>query len=53
VRAPDPKKVLDSIWDEAVRSYNESVSEDVRRSTNYLADAFDAFIAQRRREANL
>jgi hypothetical protein len=53
VRAPDPKKVLDSIWEEAVRSYNESVSEDVRRSTNYLVDAFEAFIAQRRKEANL
>jgi len=36
-----------------VRSYNESVSDEVRRSTNYLSDAFEAFIAQKRKEANL
>jgi hypothetical protein len=51
VRASDPRKALETVWDEAVRSYNESVSDDVRRTTNYLVDAFDAFIAQKRREA--
>src|SRR5262249_46217744 len=51
VRSPDPRRVLDSIWEEAIRSYNESVSEEIRRNTNYLTDALEAFIAQKRKEA--
>jgi hypothetical protein len=52
-RSSDPRKALDTLWDEAMRTYNESVSEDVRRGTNYLADAFDALVQKTRKELNL
>jgi hypothetical protein len=52
VRSSDPRRAMDNIWEEAVRSYNESVPEDVRRNTNYLVEAFDAFITQKRKDAS-
>ena len=50
-QSPDPKRAMSSVWEEAVRSYNESVPDEVRRNTNYLADAFDALMQKMRRES--
>src|SRR5262245_51566587 len=51
-QSSDPKRAMATVWEEAVRSYNESVSDEVRRNTNYLGDAFDALIQKMRREIN-
>ncbi|HJZ84535.1 MAG TPA: hypothetical protein VKN99_05155 [Polyangia bacterium] len=52
-RSTDPKRAMDSIWEEAVRSYNETVTDEVRRTTNYLDQAFDALLQRLRKEMNL
>jgi hypothetical protein len=52
-RSNDPRKALDAVWQEAVKSYNESVADDVRRGTTYLTDALDALMARVRRDLNI
>jgi hypothetical protein len=52
-RASDSFAALDRIWAEAQRTFNESVSEEVRRDTNYLRDAFEDMFKKIRKELKL
>jgi hypothetical protein len=47
-RATDSKKALGLLWRDAVRSYNEAVSPEIRASTNYLEEELGRCLAQLR-----
>jgi hypothetical protein len=47
-QAADYKKELGLLWNEAVRSYNQAVSSDLRASTNYLEEELGRCLAHLR-----
>jgi hypothetical protein len=47
-RAADSKKELGLLWLDAVRSYDEAVSPEIRASTNYLEEELGKCLAQLR-----
>ncbi len=46
--APDPKQELGTLWRDAVLSYNEVASPEIRSVTNYLEEELDRYLVQLR-----